>query len=193
MWERPGFSILVFVGVLVSCGLPAEARLGEPIQAFKNRVAGAYKAKPVTKKEDRSYHMFSLMPSNEVKEKTPGFGVGITATVVDGKIVGQSMAIRFGDNYDAGKKLGALYTMDFAYESIGKPPPKSKEAVDVEVGQFAMAIEQVLAGNSQHVSYPGFAYRITMSRTKEGDLLIAVTPDFTEKKPSGAAEPKKSK
>jgi hypothetical protein len=88
------------------------------------------------------------------------------------------MVLRFGDNYAAGKDMATWHSMDFSYESIGKPGPKTQEAAQAEFDQFSAAIDQVLAGTPQHVKYRGYNQLITMSRTDTGDILVAVTPQF---------------
>lgn len=130
-----------------------------------------------------------MITDAEVQTQAPNFAGGITITVVDKRIVGQSMVLRLGDNFSSGKELATLHVMDFAYESLGKPAPSSKAAVDTELSQFSGAIDQVLAGNAQHVIYPGYKDRITLSRTADGELLVAVTPDLNQ--PATTAPPNK--
>ena len=163
--------------------------MGQTIDAFMTKSASAYKYKSSTKKADRSYYMFSMITDATVQQQAPNFAAGITITVVDKKIVGESMALRIGDNYAAGKELATLHVMDFAYESLGKPAPSSESAANAELNQFSIAIDQVMAGTAQHVTYPGYNDRITMSRTSDGQLLVAVTPDFNQ----SAKTPEKGK
>jgi hypothetical protein len=170
---------LIFSTLCVFTTSGAQARLGESINNFRAKAAASFKFKTETKKEDRSYYMFTMTLDDKTKEGAPGFAGGLTLTVVDNKIVGQSMILRLGDNYEGGKALATLHCMDFAYESIGKPAPKNKQNSESEYAMYGQAIDQVLAGSSQHVKYPGFNDKITMSRTNDGDLLIAVTPDLS--------------
>jgi len=173
------FVLLWLTAACVFTTSGAQARLGEPINSFKNKASASFKFKSETKKEDRCYFMFTMNLDDKTREGAQGFAGGLTLTVVDGKIVGQSMVLRLGENYEGGKALATLHCMDFAYESIGKPAPKSKQASEAEFSMYAAAIDQVLAGAPQHVKYPGFNDRITMSRTEDGNLLIAVTPDLS--------------
>jgi len=158
--------------------LEASARLGQSIEGFKGKLTSSFKFKGQTKKQDRTYYMFSLVSTASTQNRAPGFGAGITATVVDGKVVGQSMVLRLGDNFSGGKELATLHSMDFAYEALGKSPPSSQASLKQELDQYSSAIDQVLGGSAQHVRYPGFTSLITMSRTTDGDVLIAITPEF---------------
>lgn len=120
-----------------------------------------------------------MILDKQTTQGAPGFSSAITLTVVDGKIVGQSMIIRIGENVQGGKALATLHAMDFVYEALGKAAPKNKSATESEFSQYQMAIDQVLSGFPQHVKYPHYAAVITMSRTPDGDLLLAATPDLS--------------
>ena len=95
-----------------------------------------------------------MVTDANVQQQAPNFAAGITVTVVDKKIVGESMALRIGDNYATGKELATLHVMDFAYESLGKPAPASEAAANAELNEFSSAIDRVLARHSsaRHVS-----------------------------------------
>jgi hypothetical protein len=178
--QRMFAAATVAVAVVAGTACGAEARLGESYHAFKTKLERSYKFTKESKKDDRTYEMFTMIVDDATKAKAPGFGAGLTLTVVDGKILGQALAIRMGDNMEGGKAVAALHVMDFIYEAIGKPAPKSKDAAETEFQQFQSAIEQVLSGLPQHVQYPGFKARITLSRTADGELLLAATPDFSD-------------
>jgi hypothetical protein len=182
---------LACAAVSLSSVPPAQARLGESLRSFKSKAEHSYKFVKETKKEDRSYESFIMIVDNKLKESAPGFAVAETLTVVDGKIVGQSMVIRVGENYEGGKALATLHAMDFAYESIGKPPP-NKQVAEEEFKQLQFAVDQVLVGMPQHIKYPHYKARITLSRSNEGELLVAATPDLSapaEAKPAAAGKP----
>jgi hypothetical protein len=167
----------------------AQARLGETFASFKAKAQSSYKLVKEQKKDDRTYESFSMIINDKLKESAPGFAVAETLTVVDRKIVGQSMVIRIGQNYEGGKSLATLHAMDFAYESIGKPIPK-KEVAEQEFKQLQIAVDEVLVGVPQHVKYPHYKAKITLSRSPEGELLLAATPDLSAPDSNAATEGK---
>lgn len=162
----------------------SQARLGENFQAFKVKVLKGFKLKGESKKDIRTYYMYSMALDQTTQQAAPGFAGGLTITVVGGKITGQSMVMRFGDNYEAGKALATAHALDFAYESLGKPAPKSTEK---EFQAYAQAIDSVMTGNPQNLRYPGFNGVITLSMSADQGVIIAATPDAPP--PAGGPEP----
>ena len=174
------FSVIVCALVFSLTGMAqAEARMGQSIESFKAKLRSSYRLKETVKKQDRTYYMFIMNISSKIRSQAPGFAVGVTATVVDGRIVGQSMVLRSGENDETGKQLVTYHVMDFVYEALGKAAPKSEESAKRELDQYRTAVDNALAGNAQRVEYPGYKSMITMSRTKDADVLIAVTPAFS--------------
>lgn len=155
---------------------PVEARIGEEFSRFKSKVERGFKLKSTTKKDNRTYYMYVMELDKTTQEAAPGFTGGLTLTVVGGKITGQSMVLRLGDNFDAGKTLAAAHALDFAYESLGKQNPKSKATTEKELTSYTNALAQVLAGAAQNIRYPGFNVKITMSKYGENGILIAAVP-----------------
>jgi len=165
----------------------AEARLGEPFATFKVKAAKGFKFKSESKRDNRTYYMYSMSLDAPTMQAAPGFAGGLTVTVVNGHVTGQSMVMRFGDNYEAGKALAVAHALDFVYESLGKPSPKSKDSTEREFQQYTNAIDLVMAGNPQNLRYPGFNGVITLSLSSDQGVIIAATPDAAP--PPGGPEP----
>jgi hypothetical protein len=165
----------------------AEARLGEPYATFKVKAAKGFKFKSESKKDNRTYYMFSMSLDATTMQAAPGFAGGLTVTVINGHVTGQSMVMRLGENYEAGKALAVAHALDFAYESLGKPSPKSKDSTDREFQQYTNAIDMVIGGSPQNLRYPGFNGVITLSLASDQSVIIAATPDAAP--PPGGPEP----
>lgn len=164
-----------------------EARLGESFQSFKVKAAKGFKFKTESKKETRTYYMYSMSLDPTTALAAPGFAGGLTVTVVGGRVIGQSMVMRLGDNYEAGKALATAHALDFAYESLGKPSPKTKESTEKEFLAYTNAIDMVMGGSPQNLRYPGFSGVITLSLAPDQAVIIAATPDAAP--PPGGPEP----
>jgi hypothetical protein len=128
-------------------------------------------------KENSTYCHYGLIGDPERQKRSPGFGAGLTLTVQANKIVGESVLIRLGDNSDIGKMFSTILTMNICYEALGKPRPQSEALTDSEVRAYAEAIERALAGAPQNIRYQGFPFKITLSRSKNSELLVAITPE----------------
>ncbi len=156
--------------------LPADAKLGEDIAKYKAKVAKAYTFKSQSEKAGKSYDVFSINVTPEIKKVAPEFGGGLTITVDKGKITGQSMVLRLGKNEEIGKAIAVRYALDFAFEALGRSVPKhQKELVD-EIDSYKTVIKNALAGDAQNVRYPNVAGKITVSKQKDGSLVFAATP-----------------
>jgi hypothetical protein len=170
---------------LIHCSW-AEARLGESFQSFRVKAAKGFKFKSESKRDTRTYYMYSMSLDPNTTQAAPGFAGGLTVTVVNGKVTGQSMVMRLGDNYQAGKALATAHALDFAYESLGKPSP-NKESTEKEFQAYSQAIDMVMSGSPQNLRYPGFNGVITLSMAPEQGVIIAATPDAAP--PPGGPEP----
>jgi hypothetical protein len=179
MHRKPNALFAILSSFLcLSFALKAEARLGEPIANFKARNAGHYQLKSEKKKDQStSYYIFSLIIDKEQREAAPNLAGGITITVTNGHITGQSLALRFDSGSEAEKLLGVAHCLEFVYEAIGKRRPLTKTAQDNELNAFTAGVNQALAGSPQCVRYPGFHAKITLSRTTAGDLVVGVSPE----------------
>ncbi len=164
-----------------------EARLGESFQSFKAKAAKGFKFKSESKKDTRTYYMYSMALDPTTTQAAPGFAGGLTVTVVGGRVTGQSMVMRLGENYEAGKALATAHALDFAYESLGKPSPKTKESTEKEFQAYSQAIDMVMGGSPQNLRYPGFNGVITFSLAADQGVIIAATPDAAP--PPGGPEP----
>ncbi len=161
--------------------------MGESFQAFKVKAAKGFKLKAESRKDTRTYYMYSMSLDATTTQAAPGFAGGLTVTVVGGRVTGQSMVMRLGDNYQAGKALATAHALDFAYESLGKPSPKTKDATEKEFRAYTQAIDMVMGGSPQNLRYPGFNGVITLSLAPDQSVIIAATPDAAP--PPGGPEP----
>lgn len=165
----------------------AQARLGESFATFRTKIARNYKFKSERKNDQKTYYMFSLVTDPNSATSAPGYAGGMTVTVMNGHITGQSLALRLGENYEAGKSLASTRALDFVYEALGKPMPTNQQAIEKEREAYSSAIDQVLANTPQNLRYPGFNGVITLSQAPEQTVIIAATSDAAP--PPGGPEP----
>jgi hypothetical protein len=177
---------IIAIAVL-SHPLPADARLGENFVDFRRTVLRNYRFKSESKKDVRTDSMYTLVVDQKSQEAAPGFAAGLTVSVVNGRITGQSMVLRIGDNYDAGKTLVTSHALDFAYEALGKPSTKNQDGSEKEFNAYSGAIDSVLAGQPQNLRYPGFSGVINIRGYGNGEVLITAKTDATP--PPGGPEP----
>ena len=161
---------------IVSCP-ESYARIGESYGAFKTKIAKTYTFKAEQKKDSVTHYMFVMVKDKTHEEASAGFNIGLTISVSGGKVVGQAMVIRLGDNATNGKKLAVAHCLDFMYEALGKPAPRNSTETEQEFQAFSSAVDQVYAGIPQSVRYPGFKAKITINKSPTGDLLLAATPE----------------
>jgi len=167
---------LISLPLLLLCQLPCHAKIGEPIAAYRARVAAKYKFRSQDAKGAQTYYRFAYALTPDEEQRCPGFGTGITVTVAGGKIVGQSMAIRLGDAYEESRNMASRRALDFILEAIGKPKSVSPTEDAQQLASIKSAIEQALISNPQNIQFPGFPQRSKLSCSATGDLLIAVLP-----------------
>lgn len=175
--------VLLSIGFLLAVQMPCQAKIGEPVSAYRARYAQKYKFRAQETRGAQTYLRFAFPLSPEEESQCPGFGTGITITVANGKIVGQSMAIRMGDAFDQGRALGSRRALDFILEAIGKPKSTSKVEDEQQLASIKNAIEQALISNPQNIQFPGFPQRSKLSSSQSGDLLIAVLPPIEQAPP----------
>jgi hypothetical protein len=154
---------------------PATARLGEEFSVFNSQILSNFKSKGKETKQEKSYYRYTMILDKATEQAAPGFDGGLTVTVENGFIVGQSMLIRMGDNREAGKALAALHTLDFAFESLGRPSPKTKQEVQRELQSYTAAVNKALAGSPQNIRYSDAIGKITISKRPDGSLALAAT------------------
>lgn len=213
-WSQPGFSLSIKMPIeshsvnsenstnhsarflasslaaalLAACLSPsAEAKIGEPIVNFKAKVAKEYQFKGTESKGASTYYRFALIPTQEEQDNSPGFGAGMTITVVNGKVSGQSMALRIGQFYEAGKIVVARRSLKFILEAIGKPATPQDEERLLE--SIRSAIEQALQSIPQSIQFPGYNHRVKVSFAASGDVIVAVLPPAPQQPTSPLAPP----
>lgn len=161
---------------------PAQARLGETFDAFLHRFTVASKSlKPLAQLPGVSTQNFTfeVNVSLEQKKASPGFAAGVTVTVSEGKIVGQSLAVKPGNNVTVGQKLAALHGFSFAYEAIGKTIPPTRDKAEIEYKAFCNSVDRACMGEEQFLRYPGYRALITIrTDPTTGNILIAATPEM---------------
>lgn len=155
----------------------AIGRLGETVESFRSHTGKIYRFKNDSRKDDNHYYMFSMVLDPQQQEAAPGVAAGVTLTTLNGRITGESMAIRLGDGSPAAKLFGLSKALAFAYYAIGKTASKNSRESEAEFSAFSAAAEQALFGMPQNIRYRGYNSKITLSRTASGDLVVAATPE----------------
>lgn len=166
----------------LTCPQNAEARLGEDFGAYLQRFTKTTKSlKPLAQMPGVSTQHFTFevnVPMDQ-KKASPGFAAGVTVTVTEGKIVGQSLAVKLGNNVTVGQKLAGIHGFSFAYEAIGKTIPPTRDKAEVEFKAFCNAVDRACLGEQQYLRYPGFRALITIrTDPTSGNIQIAATPDM---------------
>ncbi len=172
---RGVFSLLLLLWLMVS-SQPGEAKLGESFQLYKTKVARSWNVAGVQGDGAKNNYRFSLIVPQQQQDASPGYAAGLTITVVDGKITGQSVAIRPGSNPLVGAAMASAHGFAFAYESIGKPIPEGKAQSEAEFNQFTQAIGLAFNAQPQYLRYPGYSGVITVMCNNLGDVIIAAVP-----------------
>ncbi len=168
-------TLILSVVIVLDQLAPASAKLGERFGPFQIRIVPNFKFQGQSNKGKRKYFMYTMILDKATEHAAPGFQGGLTVSVEDGVIVGQSMLLRLGDNADAGKALAAVHALDFTFESLGRPAPPSRMAAAEELKSYAEAVDNALSGTPQNIRYPGSPGKITLCRQEDGSLAIAAT------------------
>lgn len=190
-------SLIAVLLLLVSTPRAADAKIGEPIANFQMRyksllklrasqAPGATQAHGTSSGKEVRNFQFALLIEDSERQAAPGFGGGVTVTVKEGKIAGESIAFTLGQDHFVGGQLASSYGLKLANDAIGRTVPGDKIKEDREQEIFSRTSSIALAGSPQVISYPGYENRIILSRSDEGNLLIAILKEDTE---SGAKPP----
>jgi hypothetical protein len=170
-------ALLVMYGSSLST--PVQARLGEEFGAFRTRILHGYEQ--AGQRGNNFFFKLKLTPRQT--QMAPGYAVGITATVMDGKITGESMACIIGKNGPLGSTLASLEAFTFTCEATGKPLPQEQKEGQLEFSAFAKIVQHALDGQPQSFSYPGYPSKINIVVDKTRRLLIACSPQQEQKPP----------
>jgi hypothetical protein len=181
--SKPPYTSNILAGCLALSlcfltSIAAQAKLGEPLKAFKARTAKLYKPTqdmPGTDGKSMN-HIFEMIVTDKKAAISPGYAVGVTITTVNDKIVGQSMAIRSGATASIGTSLAAQDAYEFAIDAAGKPKPAKKEDALRELQSFTEQVNRAYLGQTQYIRYPNVKAQIILSFDRMGNLLVAVTP-----------------
>jgi hypothetical protein len=179
--------IAILLFYVSGCFVPAHARLGEDFAAFKVRILHVYESAG----QQNNNFFFKLKLTPRQQQLAPGYAVGITTTVINGKIVGESMACIAGNNHQLGSTLAALDAFTFTCEATGKPLPQEQKQAQAEFTAFARIVQQAFSGQPQAYSYPGYPNKISLEVDKTGRLIIACSPQESQAQqvPSGPTLP----
>lgn len=172
---RLAIALALFSQIALSA--PVLAKLGEPYAAFRNKISRSFRAKGSTTNDTTTHYSFVMVVDANQAQAAPGYGAGMTVTVIDKKVAGQAIVFRLGDYPDAGKLIAIGHALDFIYEAIGKPVPKSETDVKMQYEIVRVAAEQALGNFAQNIQFPGYTAKVKISRTATGDLLVQVRPD----------------
>jgi hypothetical protein len=85
------------------------------------------------------------------------------------------MLVVLGEKREVGKLFAVLLTLNVTYEAIGKPAPTAPKLQQAEIKAYNQAVEMALVGVPQHISYKGYPVKISVSRDKANNLLLALT------------------
>jgi hypothetical protein len=170
-----GMVLLCVVISTLAAAMPALAKIGAPVATFNAKMSRLFLLKETTPKDGNTYFRYVLIGDQDRQKRSPGFGAGITLTGKANKIAGQSLVVRLGQNRQVGKMFAVMLSMNVCYEALGKESPKTPQATNAEVQAYASAVERALSGAPEYIRYNGFPMKITMSKTKDSDLLVAIT------------------
>jgi hypothetical protein len=165
--KATGAILALLIGA--TAALPAQAKLGQDFTEYKKRISTAFIA---TGQQGNNY-MFTMNIDPKQSMASPGYAGGLTVTVDNGKVTGQSLAIRPGMQPVIGPTIAAVHGFAFAYEAIGKDAPKDEKAGEAEFKAFSGAVAQAFMGQPQNLRYPGYPGLITVSRDAGGNLIVA--------------------
>jgi len=172
--QRQTFIVCLSVSALF--GQSGEAKMGAPVSSFSQKMFRFFFLKDQTTKGDTAYLRYSLIGDPQRQKASPGFAGGVTLTVKEGAISGESLLIRLGDNPKVGKTLAALLAMNLAYEAIGKESPTKPAIQEKEIKSYLAAVDAAMNGTPQTIRYNGFNDKIHLLCTKSKDLLLTILP-----------------
>jgi len=179
-------TLLILCAACLELAQPAaHAKLGESFPAYKAKIIKNWTQTAQDSVGPKTNYRFTLIISPQQQNASQGYAAGLTITVADGKIVGQSVAIRPGMNQVVGAAMATAHGFAFAYEAIGKPIPQEKAKSEAEFNAFSQAVGQAFMGKAQNIRYPGCSGLITVTRDNLGDLIIAATPASPVSSPPG--------
>lgn len=154
--------------------LNVEAKFGDAIDMFRQKMANHFKLVSQEKKNEKTYYHFAVNTDNKIQRATAGFAGGLTISTENGKINGESLLVQLGMDDDIGKKLAATLALNLAYEALNKPIPNEPKDKQAEFNAYLKAVDEALAGQAGHISYPGYANQLIFSKTNTGNLLFVI-------------------
>jgi hypothetical protein len=158
-------------------GTASQARLGEDISKYKEKVAKVYATKSQSTKDGKTNYLFSINMDPQIIKVAPDFGGSLNITAdQSGKIIGQTMALRLGKNIDIGKSIAVRYVLDFTYEALGRTVPKNTKEVGNEVVSYTTVINKALIGDPQNITYPKIKGKIVATKQSDDTIVFAATP-----------------
>lgn len=162
-------SAILAATLFLSICLPADAKLGEDLNAYKTKTASNI----VPTGQQGETYTFNLLVDPKQAMASPGYAGALTLYTTNGKITGQTLVMRPGMQPQIGPALAGLTGFIFAYEALGKEVPSDQKQRDAEMNAFGGAVTKAFMGQPQNLRYPGFPGLITVARDGQGNLVVA--------------------
>lgn len=179
MNKKNQIKFILIVQLTITLFLPSlsQAKIGGSSQSFeiKNKQLLIFKNRGSS--GNKTYYFYSFVKHPAQQNASMGFAGGATITTANSKIIGESILIRLGANQEIGKIFACAICMDLTYEAIGKAVPSTQAVRESEYTAYREAINGALAGSPQIITYKGYAVRITVSKTKDNNLLLVILPE----------------
>ena len=159
----------------------ADGKFGAPIETFKQKLGHSFTYLNAETKNNKTYQHFTLIVEEKVQRVNPGFSGGLTLTLENGKISGESFLVGLGSDRDLGQKLAGILCLNLAYEALGKPIPNSSKDQEIELNSYTRAVREASSGSPGHINYPGYSSQLIFSRTEKNELLFVIIPSAPAK------------
>jgi hypothetical protein len=167
---------LILISASIFYVKPAQAKFGDSIDSFKQKMVSHFKYVSMEKKNEKIYYHFSVNTDRKIQQNSAGFAGGLTITTEKGKISGESLLVQLGNDQNIGNKLAAILCLNLAYDALGKPIPNSDQDKQTEFNAYSKATSDALSGQPGHINYPGYSSQLIFSQTHDGNLLFVINP-----------------
>ncbi len=153
----------------------AYAKLGFALSTFTEKLGTSFKLIGQEKKNQKVYYHYKVVTDDKINNASPGFGGGLTITSDNGKISGESLLVKLGNDREIGQRLAAVLCLNLAYEALAKPIPKDLKDQNAELDSYKHAVSDAALGKPGRISYPGFSSQLIFSMTNDGSLLFVIS------------------
>jgi hypothetical protein len=161
----------------------AQAKFGDSIDTFRQKMASHFRYINTEKKNTKAYYHFAVNTDNKIRQADSGFAGGLTISTDNGKITGESLLVQLGTDNNIGKKLAAILCLNLAYDALGKPIPAADKDKQSEYDAYFKAVNDAMSGQPGHIGYPGYSSQLLFSQTNEGSFLFVINPAPPAKPP----------